>query len=96
MSKLAQACELSLNEWLGTIPDELPEVNVDKNFLPEKNISFNIYDDENNLIKTLMMICILSFKKRLTSLQQRNQKMEILYMFQRKTFIRWYCIYLIR
>lgn len=30
MSKLAQACELSLNEWLGPIPDELPEVEYSK------------------------------------------------------------------
>ena len=41
MSKLAQACELSLNEWLGTIPDELPEVEYSKKHEKWKKNLFN-------------------------------------------------------
>ena len=41
MSKLAQACELSLNEWLGTIPDELPEVEYSKKHERWKKNLFN-------------------------------------------------------
>lgn len=41
MSKLAQACELSLNEWLATIPDELPEVEYSKKHERWKKNLFN-------------------------------------------------------
>ena len=41
MSKLAKACELSLNEWLGTIPDELPEVEYSKKHERWKKNLFN-------------------------------------------------------
>lgn len=41
MSKLAQACELSLNEWLGPIPDELPEVEYSKKHERWKKNLFN-------------------------------------------------------
>lgn len=41
MSKLAKACELSLNEWLGPIPDELPEVEYSKKHERWKKNLFN-------------------------------------------------------
>ena len=41
MSKLAKACELSLNEWLATIPDELPEVEYSKKHERWKKNLFN-------------------------------------------------------
>ena len=41
MSKLAKACELSLNEWLGPIPDELPEVEYSKKHEKWKKNLFN-------------------------------------------------------
>ena len=41
MSKLAQACELSLNEWLATIPDELPEVEYSQKHERWKKNLFN-------------------------------------------------------
>lgn len=41
MSKLAKACELSLNEWLATIPDELPEVEYSKKHEKWKKNLFN-------------------------------------------------------
>lgn len=41
MSKLARACELSLNEWLATIPDELPEVEYSKKHERWKKNLFN-------------------------------------------------------
>ncbi len=41
MSKLARACELSLNEWFATIPDELPEVEYSKKHERWKKNLFN-------------------------------------------------------
>lgn len=65
MSKLAQACELSLNEWLATIPDELPEVEYSKKHERWKKNLFNKMRDDHyhrfttKTIKIMLVAAIL-------------------------------------
>ncbi len=65
MSKLAQACELSLNEWLGPIPDELPEVEYSKKHERWKKNLFNkmrggyYHRFTTKTIKVMMVAAIL-------------------------------------
>ena len=41
MSKLAQACELSLNDWLATFPEEIPKAECSKKHKKWKRNLFN-------------------------------------------------------
>lgn len=41
MSKLAQACELSLNDWLATLPDEIPKAEYTEKHEKWKKNLFN-------------------------------------------------------
>lgn len=65
MSKLAKACELSLNEWLGPIPDELPEVEYSKKHEKWKKNLFNkmrggyYHRFTTKTIKVMMVAAIL-------------------------------------
>ena len=65
MSKLAKACELSLNEWLGPIPDELPEVEYSKKHEKWKKNLFNkmrggyYHRFTTQTIKVMMVAAIL-------------------------------------
>lgn len=65
MSKLAKACELSLNEWLGPIPDELPEVEYSKKHERWKKNLFNkmrggyYHRFTTQTIKVMMVAAIL-------------------------------------
>lgn len=65
MSKLAQACELSLNEWLGPIPDELPEVEYSKKHEKWKKNLFNkmrggyYHRFTTKTIKVMLVVAIL-------------------------------------
>lgn len=66
MSKLAKACELSLNEWLGPIPDELPEVEYSKKHEKWKKNLFNkmrggyYHRFTTKTIKVMMVAAILT------------------------------------
>ena len=65
MSKLAKACELSLNEWLGPIPDELPKVEYSKKHERWKKNLFNkmrggyYHRFTTQTIKVMMVAAIL-------------------------------------
>lgn len=66
MSKLAQACELSLNDWLATIPDEIPKAEYTKKHEKWKRNLFNKMRDDHyhryttKTIKIMMIAAILT------------------------------------
>jgi hypothetical protein len=66
MSKLAQACELSLNDWLATIPDEIPKAEYTQKHEKWKRNLFNKMRDDHyhryttKTIKIMMIAAILT------------------------------------
>ena len=53
MNKLSQACELSLNDWLATFPDEIPEAECSaKHEKWKKNLFNKMRDDRYHVLTT--------------------------------------------
>lgn len=65
MTKLAQACELSLNDWLETFPDIIPEAECSKKHEKWKKNLFNKMRDDHyhrfttRTIKVMLVAAIL-------------------------------------
>lgn len=65
MNKLSQACELSLNDWLATFPDEIPEAECSAKHEKWKKNLFNKMRDDyyhkftTNTIKIILIAAIL-------------------------------------
>ena len=65
MTKLAQACELSLNDWLETFPDTIPEAECSKKHEKWKKNLFNKMRDDHyhrfttRTIKVMLVAAIL-------------------------------------
>lgn len=65
MNKLSQACELSLNEWLATFPDEIPEAECSAKHEKWKKNLFNKMRDDyyhkftTKTIKIMLIAAIL-------------------------------------
>ena len=61
MSKLAQACELSFNDWLATFPDVIPEAERSKKHEKWKKKLFDKMRDDHYhrfTTKTLKVMCV--------------------------------------
>ena len=60
MNKLSQACELSLNDWLATFPDEIPEAECSaKHEKWKKNLFNKMRDDRYHVLTTKAVRIIL-------------------------------------
>ena len=60
MNKLSQACEMSLNDWLATFPDEIPEAECSaKHEKWKKNLFNKMRDDRYHVLTTKAVRIIL-------------------------------------
>lgn len=68
MSKLSQACELSLNDWLATFPDEIPEAECSAKHKKWKRNLFNKMRDDRYHVLTTKAVRIIFIAAILCSL----------------------------